>query len=69
MSCCAARKETDKEQMERRWAGSAVILKNNAVAVVPVKDPVQYSQEDGWKVHVCAAQHGCFAWRAIAAVV
>ena len=44
--------ETDKEKMERRWAGSAVILKNDAVAVVPAKDPVKYSAEDGWLIKV-----------------
>ena len=44
--------ESDKEEMERRWAASAVILKNDAVAIVPATDPVKYSAEDGWLIKV-----------------
>ena len=42
----------DKDMMERRWAASAVLLKNGEVAIVPAKDPVQHSEEDGWTIKV-----------------
>lgn len=42
----------DKDMMERRWAASAVLLKNGEVAIVPAKDPVQHSDEDGWTIKV-----------------
>ena len=39
--------------MEKRWAGSVVVLKNGALGIIPVKEPVTYSdEEEAWLVRV-----------------
>ena len=43
----------DKDKMQKRWAGSAVVLKNGALGIIPVTEPVKYSdEEEAWRIRV-----------------
>ena len=42
----------NKAGMTERWAASAVELKNGEMVIVPAKDPVAYSEDEGWAVRV-----------------
>ena len=42
----------NKVAMTERWAATAVELKSGEMVIVPAKDPVAYSEDEGWAVRV-----------------
>ena len=42
----------NKAGMTERWAGTAVELKSGEMVIVPVKDPVAFSEDEGWAVRI-----------------
>ena len=44
----------NKEEMEQRWACSAVLLSDEKMYVVPAEGGLQYDNEAGWRVKVFA---------------
>ena len=44
----------NKDEMEKRWACSAVLMSDDKVYVVPAEGGLQYDNEAGWRVKLFA---------------